>query len=365
MKNILKNENLLLFIPLTIIMIGSFFIMYQAKFVSSIYSYHLFKQILWFGLGYILMVIIQKSKIRFLLNYSFYFYLFSLFLLILVLFVGEEINGAKAWFNFYFFNFQPSEFAKVSILLYLTKVATDFKRTKTKEGLFLLKCLLIVLLPSFLVFLEPDTGAIVIYLGILLGVLLFSNIKKRWFILLGMLIIILLGSFGYLYFNKQDLLIDLIGTSFFYRMDRLINFKNGSGMQLNNALISLGNAYLWGHGIKKDILYVPEFPTDFAFTLGTSIWGFGGSLVILLCYLLLDIYFIKKLFNLKKSPYQSLINGFLIMFIFQQIQNIGMNLGLLPIMGIPLPFLSYGGTNTLINYLFLGIILNLLKEKNI
>ncbi len=357
MKRLNNSKNLyLLFIPLIIILIGSFFIMFQTKFISVIYSKHLFKQVLWVILGFFIIYIISKIKFRSILNYSFYLYILTIIFLILVLFLGKEVNGAKAWFNLGFFNLQPSEIAKIGILLYLVKINDDFTQKKLTEISYLFKSLLVVLIPSFLVFLEPDTGAIIMYFALLLGVLLFSGIKKRWFIIGFMFLSIAIVSFIYLYFEKLDFLIDLVGTGLIYRIERILSFKNGNSMQLNNALITIGNAGLLGHGILKDILYVPEFPTDFAFTLGVSIWGFLGTIIILFSYFLINLFFIKKLFKVRNKTSKTFISAFLVMFIWQQIENIGMNLGLLPIMGIPLPFLSYGGSNLITYFIFLGII---------
>ncbi len=346
-------------------MIASFFCMEQAKYIKEIYVNHLNKQILWFFIGFILLFIIQKLKIKFFFHYSFYFYILGLILLLIVLFIGSTTNGAKAWINFKFFSFQPSEFMKISLLLYLTKITTEFKMGHTKEIWYILKCILITLIPSILVFLEPDTGAIIFFLFILLSVFLLSGIKKWWFILSFLVLIILLGSFLYLYLYKQDILIELIGTSFFYRMDRLIHFKDGSGMQLNNALITIGNTPFFGHGIRKELLYVPEFPTDFVFTLSLSIFGCLGGFLLLLCYFTLNYYFIDKLVKTKDIQAKLFIHGFIFIFFYSQLQNIFMNLGLLPIMGIPLPFLSYGGSNIIVYFIFLGFIINITKEKQI
>ena len=115
--------------------------------------------------------------------------------------------------------------------------------------------------------------------------------------------------------------------------------------------------YFFGHGLQKNILYVPEYPTDFAFTLFLSSFGFLGGILLILCYFLLNLYMIQSLFKTKSLEYKCFIHGFFFLFLFQQIQNIFMNLGLLPIMGIPLPFLSYGGSNMIVSFLFLGIIL--------
>jgi rod shape determining protein RodA len=333
--------------------------MYQATFIKSIYTNHLSKQILWYILGFISIIFIRNIKLHVIFDYSFIYYIISNVMLFLVLIIGSDINGAKAWINLKIIAFQPSELMKISLLLYLIKLSCDFQNKEIKEFKFILKSLIVTAIPSILVFLEPDTGAIIIYLFILLSIFLLSGIKKRWFILAGILLSLLIFLFTYLYIFKQDFLIKIIGTSVFYRIDRLINFKNKSGLQLNNALTTIGNASFFGNGIKKDLLYVPEFPTDFAFTLGISIFGFCGGLLLILSYLFMDFYLIDKLFNTKNIRYRLFIHGFLFIFIFQQIQNIFMNIGLLPIMGIPLPFLSYGGSNMMVYFIMLGITLKI------
>lgn len=337
--------------------------MYQARFVKDIYESHLYKQMLWYFIGFLLVFILQKVKIKILFEKSFILYILGIILLVLVLFFGREINGARAWFDFKFFNFQPSEFVKITLLLYLIHLSDLFHNKKINELRFISTTIIATLIPSILVFLEPDTGAIIIYLLLLFSVLVMSGIQKKWFIIAFSLLGIFLLLFFYLYFYNQDLLINLIGTSFFYRVDRLLNFQNGSGMQLNNALATIGNANILGHGIQESLLYVPEYPTDFVFTLNISIFGFVGGIITLLCYLTLNCYFINKIFTVNNYPYKLFIHGFVYIFIYQQIQNILMNLGLFPIMGIPLPFLSYGGSNMIIYFIFLGIILNIKKTK--
>lgn len=345
-------------------MIASFFCMYESRFVKEIYSNYLIKQVLWYSIGFLLILFLKKIKLNFLFRYSFYFYLLGNFLLVLVLFFGKDINGSKAWFHFKLFSFQPSEFMKIALLLYLSNVTNTFKKNdKKNEFLYLIKCAFIVFIPSLLVFLEPDTGAIIIYLLLLLSVLFISGLKKRWFVIAFLLIFLIFGSFFYLYFFKQDTLIQLIGTSFFYRMDRIIHFKDGSSMQLANALTTIGNAGLFGHGIQKELLYVPEFPTDFAFTLFLSIFGFIGGFLLLLLFFILNCFFISKYFSVKNFEKKCFIHGFVFIFLFQQIQNILMNVGLMPIMGIPLPFLSYGGSNMIVYFIFIGILLNITSKK--
>ncbi|MDE5539264.1 MAG: FtsW/RodA/SpoVE family cell cycle protein, partial [Bacilli bacterium] len=161
-----------------------------------------------------------------------------------------------------------------------------------------------------------------------------------------------------LYYFKQDLLIKLIGTSFFYRVDRLLTFVNNDSFQLDRALIAIGSSTLLG---SKDFLYIPEAPTDFIIALSISNFGLISFIMIIICFLILDVYFLYKTFKLNNLKSKMFYAGFLTMFIFAQIQNIGMNLGLLPIIGLPLPFVSYGGTNIIVYFIFLGM-LNSLKN---
>ena len=365
MKKFFK-DNYLLIIFLLILSVISLFNMINAKLISPTYNKAFVKQLIWFIIGFIILLLCQKLKFKKLFKYSFYFYIFTIILLILVLFLGSDINGAKCWLNIYGLTFQPSEIAKLSLSLYLVNIATNTKIKTFKDELkIIFKLLFLTLIPSILVFLEPDTGAIINFLIILLIVILSLKLNKWWYITGFGLLIISLSSFFILYFFFQDTLIKLIGTSFFYRMDRLINFANGNSYQLENALITIGASSFFGVGINKILLYIPEAPTDFFFAFSIGNYGILSAIIICLSFIIIDLFLIYKI-NKNKSKYiKTFAYTYIAIFTFHQIYNISMNLGLLPIMGIPLPFLSYGGTNTLINFLFLGIILNFLTKKTI
>ena len=166
-----------------------------------------------------------------------------------------------------------------------------------------------------------------------------------------------------LFYFFQDILINIIGTSIFYRMDRIINFTNGSSYQLENALITIGASSFFNFNINEILLYIPEAPTDFIFAFSIGNFGIFSAVLILISYLTMIIFILVKTNSLKRKISKKFIYSFLGMFLFHIIYNISMNIGLLPIMGIPPPFLSYGGTSTLINFIFIGFILNLINEK--
>ena len=312
--------------------------------LSNFNNQYLIKQVLWIAIGFIAFLFIKKFNINILLKYSFLIYLINTLLLVIVLLIGNEINGARAWFSFGFVSFQPSELMRISLSLVYYKLIIN---NKDKSLILMFKIILLFIIPSILVFLEPDTGAIIMYLIIMIVALFNSNIKKGYLLLMLMLGIISVIGFFWLFFYHQELIIKILGTSIFYRIDRIIHFKNN--YQLNQALIYIGSAGLIGH---KNILYIPEAHTDFIFSFLIGRYGIIIGFIIIFCYFFMDLFLIDH----SKNNY--LLKNFMYLFIFSQIQNILMNLGLFPIMGIPLSFLSYGGTNTIILFLFLGICLN-------
>lgn len=361
---IIKKYNLILFIPLIIIMIISFLNMQNAKLINITYENHLLKQVLWYLIGFTIILIIHKLNLKKIMDYSFYLYLISIILLFLVLIFGKTINGAKAWFNIGPLSFQPSELVKLTLSLFLANFISNYKiKNKKDELALIIKVGFFTLIPSILVFLEPDTGAIIFYLLIALSLLLVSKVSKWWFLFVLMLLCLFVFIFYFLYRFNQELLIKLIGTSFFYRIERLLTFTTNNSYQLNNALIVMGSATLFGTGLNKTSLYIPEAPTDFIFAFNIGNFGIVGGLIIIICYYIIDLYLINLLKKTNTKKIKLFIISFIWIFFMQQIINIGMNLGLMPIIGIPLPFLSYGGSTIIIYFLYLAIILNLLKTE--
>lgn len=351
------NNKLLFIIPLSLIMIISFLSMYNAKFISSLYLHNLEKQIIWYFLGILSFILIRKINTKFIYKYSFIFYLISLFLLIYVLLYGSDINGAKAWIKLGSISLQPSEIMKLSLAVYLSNLTFNFK----SKGLFselkyILKLVILTLIPSILVFLEPDTGAIIFYLLILFMSLVLSDIHKFWLVVFSLIFIIFIALFIILYLFNRDLLINLIGTSFFYRVERLITFKTMSSYQLDNALISIGASKFLNFNLGETLIYIPEAPTDFVFAFSIGNFGFITGILILISYFLIIIYLLNKYSLLEKSISKNILGIFILLLSFEVIYNIAMNLGLLPIMGIPLPFLSYGGSTLITCFIFLGLI---------
>ncbi len=359
----MKTKKIFLFIPLFIIMLFSLYAMYSVKSINTLYNNYFYKQLLWYILGFLVMFIFSHFSLNIKSKIPLILYIINVLLLFLVLLIGDDVNGAKAWFNLKYFSFQPSELMKFTLCLYLSFVIAKHNSKKIKKEIILItKVIIIILIPSILVFLEPDTGAIILYMLIGFTMLLTAKLNKWWYISLILILTLFGGIFFFLYFKEQDLLIKLIGSSFFYRVDRLINFTHGTGFQIKTALIAIGSSSFFRFKLNGPI-YIPEAPTDFIVAYLISVTGLFGFIIIALAYLIIDIYFLNLLFKEKNKQNKLFIAGFIGMFFFQQLQNFSMNVGLLPIMGIPLPFLSYGGTNILVYFIFLSMIFKKNKRK--
>jgi rod shape determining protein RodA len=351
----MKEKRLIVYITIFILLTFSVLNTYNARYLNYAYSLFYLKQIIWIILGLVLFFFLRKCNKEKILRFSPIIYIINIFLLIIVLFIGKSINGAKAWLTFKYMSLQPSEIMKVSLTLFLLYFS-EYYKNKMHEISYLLICFIFTFFPSILVFLEPDTGAIIFYFLIMICLVYNYVKKKRYLIFIGILTIMIGIAFFYLFFYKQDFLISIMGTSLFYRIDRLINFRNNVGYQMENALVTIANSSFFGTGLNGILLYIPEGHTDFAFAFALGNFGIISGIVIILCYLYIDCYFIKKSQKAHKDTNKYLINSFLTIFLFQQFYNLLMNVNLMPIMGIPLPFLSYGGSSLLTYFCFLGLI---------
>ena len=364
--------NYRILIPIVLLSIISVFTIYSAlTYTSSSLGNLALKQAIWYLIGWILVVLIIKLKNEYLFRMSWLFYIIGIISLVCLLFFGTPINNSRCWFVIPGIgSIQPSEFMKIFIMLVLATMIHHFRSdydnpTTWEEFKFLLKSLLVVLIPSILTFLQPDTGAVIIYLIIYFSMLFISGIRLRWFILACTGAVLFIGAFLWLYFYKENYFIQIFGSSIFYRLERIFNWSQGSGLQLENAMAAIGSAGWFGHGFNQTPIYFPESSTDFIFAVYASNFGIVGVLFLIGIILYFDIQVLLLAKKRIEDTNQYIIAGILGMLVFQQIQNIGMTLGLLPITGITLPFVSYGGSSLLSYMLLIGILLNISVKKKI
>lgn len=364
-----KVENCIL-IPIILFAIISIVTIYCTRdLLASDYQNLFIKQGLWYLLGFAIAYVMMLFGNKFLYNNAYIFYIVGVVLLILVLFLGKPINNARCWFIIpYIGSFQPSEFMKIFLIITLSRMINDFNEERRsndvgEEFKFLIKVLVVVGIPSILTFIEPDTGAVLIYFIITIVMLFVGGFKSRWFIITIGTIVMLGGMFLGLYFLKQDLFIKIFGTSFFYRMDRILNWSSSSGLQLTNGLTAIGSGGLFGHGFNHTPIYFPEMQTDFIFAVFASNFGFVGVIALLSLIVYFDINIVKLGGKSYNNNDKLLTGGIIAVLLFQQIHNISMTIGLLPIMGITLPFISYGGSSLLSYMILIGMLFNISNEN--
>lgn len=316
------------------------------------YTHSITKQLLIYVIGFIIFFLMARLDKKKIYKMVFFIYIILNVLLLYLLIWGKSVNGSRAWIDLGIISFQPSEFIKITLIILLSLIMA------AKEK-YLLWSLIITLIPSVLTFLEPDTGNVIFYLVILFASILFKikNIRKIIPYIFSLLIVAIL--FFLAYFFKKSLFVSIFGSSFFYRMDRIVNLFSSS-YQLDMALMNMGVSGLFG---QSSVLAIPEATTDFAFSLLVSLNGFIGTFIFLVINYCFD-YLVVKLMDTTDIIKQYIIFAFLFMKVLQSSIHILMNIGLLPITGITLPFISAGGCSLLSYFIILGIINNNYKDKD-
>ena len=371
MKNISKYKvDKTILLPIVLFAIISIITLYGAKSIlPSSMDNLMIKQVWWYIAGFIIAYLVMAFGNRSIYRIVWILYGIGILSLIGLFFFGVSINDARCWYEIKGLGtFQPSEFMKIILIItnatVISKFNEDFPNPSVREEFYLIvKIALIVLVPSVLTFLQPDTGVVLIYLLITFVMMFVSGIRYRWFVVALAIVGIFVALVLSIYFINQDLFIKIFGTSFFLRVDRLLDWSNHSGYQLENSLSSIGSAGLFGYGLTANPIYFPEAQTDFIFAVFATHFGFVGSILLLALIAFFDIRLIMMAMKTNKLINKYMIAGVVGMLIYQQIQNIGMTFGLLPITGITLPFISYGGSSLLSYMLAMGIIFNISNEN--
>lgn len=362
--------NLNIIIPIIIMALVSIITINSSTYIlSSYYDFLTIKQIIWYLFGFTLAFLIMYIGNDIIYRNIKLLYIIGNLCLIGLLLFASPINNAKCWFSIPGIGtIQPSEFMKIILIIMMASMINKFNKkyknpSLKNEFIFLFKIAIILFIPSILTFLEPDTGVVLIYILITLVMLFISGIRYRWFFIVFSAILLLLSIILGLYFFNNDLFINIFGTSFFLRIDRLLDWSNQNGYQLSNGMMAIGAAGLFGFGLNKTPIYFPEAQTDFIFAVFSSNFGFIGSCLLIILLTYFDLSLVKLAIKCKDNIDKYIISGIIGMLIYQQVQNIGMTFGILPITGITLPFISYGGSSLLSYTIIAGIIFNI-SNKN-
>lgn len=313
------------------------------------------KHLIYLFLSWILILILSREKFRNILDLSLYIYLFNLFLLVLVLVAGKEVYGAKRWLSLGFINVQPSEFMKLSLILLSAYLLPIVKGLKDRKVLLLLLALSI---PAVVTFKQPDLGTTATYFVPLFAMLLARGVKLRYFIALGLIFIAFLPLIW-------DLMKDYQKKRILAVIDPYSDYL-GSGYQLIQSVIAIGSGGLTGKGIMKgtqsQLMFLPEAHTDFIFSVIGEELGFIGSIILTLLVLLFLLRILSYTYVALTASERLFVVGVFSLFLFQYSVNMLMTLGLFPVVGIPLPFVSFGGSSMITFSLAIGMLLSIYRE---
>lgn len=360
----MKKYNKLLLLAVILISLFGLLMIYSSSNVWAEYKYndpykYLKSQAIFLIIGYILMIIISKFPYQNYKKLANIIFLTCTIMLILVLIpgIGTVRNGSRSWFGIGPLGLQPSEFAKLGLIIFTSKyLANNTKELKDiKKGV--LPILGVLLLIFGLIMLEPDFGTGVVIVMTIIVLLFVSGVKMNFFIKIG-----ILGLIGII-------VLILIAP---YRLERIVSFINpwtdplGSGFQIIQSLYAIGPGGLLGLGFGNSIqkhFYLPEPQTDFIFAIISEEFGFLGVLIVATLFITIIYSGLKISMRCQDNFGKFLAFGITFGLAFQTILNLMVVVGLLPVTGVTLPFLSYGGSSLLISLINIGILLNIDKNS--
>ncbi|MBI3952411.1 MAG: rod shape-determining protein RodA [Candidatus Doudnabacteria bacterium] len=317
------------------------------------------RQMIFAVLGLIGMFLLAFSDYRDLKKLTPWLYLLIILALGYVLFFGSAIRGSSRWVNLGFFQLQPAELAKLFMVIVMAKFL-DKHGEKLKDFRYVLLSAVYIGIPALLILAEPDLGSALVLAGTWFAMLLFSPMKKKHLAIL--IAILILGLVVGWFFVMQD-----------YQRQRVFTFINpdadpkGSGYNVIQSIIAVGSGGLWGRGLgrgfQSQLKFLPERQTDFIFASTAEELGLLGSLAVIGLFCLLFYRLVKTIKTSRDNFGMFLALGIFFMFFIQVLINIGMNIGILPVTGIPLPLLSYGGSSLLTTFLALGVIQSIVRHR--
>lgn len=319
------------------------------------------KQLLFIGIGYAIMFFMAFFDYHVLRSYSSFFFVSGLLLLLAVLFFGRTINGTKGWFYIMGLGVQPVEFIKLILIIFLARYfsAANMRGQAIKH---LVLTGLGTLAFFALIILQPDFGSGLLLFGLWLMIVVWAGLEKKYLISLGGIVVVLFSLAWSFYFHD-------------YQKQRILTFIDPSfnsldqGYNVAQAIIAVGSGGLFGRGIgfgsQSQLKFLPESQTDFIFAVVSEELGFLGVSLMLFFF---AVFLVRCLINLKKVN-----NDFGVYFILgvaslvfmEMFVNIGMNIGILPVIGIALPFVSYGGSSIIANLMMLGVVQSIIIRSRI
>lgn len=394
--------DLSIFIPVLFLIIIGLLAVYSSTVNHPLASGNFQKQLSWAIVSLVAFVVVYSIPQQLFKMLAVPSYIFSIVLLLVVLFAGKTVYGSKSWMSIGPFGFQPSEFAKLGMILCLSHWLT-YKNRDINNIKDIGIALSIGFIPIMLILLQPDTGTAIVFMIITLSLIYWSGISlfglfvvlspgivivaslfgTTAFIISLLLILIALLLFKKDLFNSTTVFVMNLGASFFFdyifrflkphQQKRIESFLDpsmdplGSGYNALQAKLAIGSGGLTGKGFlqgnQTQLRFIPEQWTDFIYCVIGEEFGFIGSLFVLILFLIIFIRLLN-ISNIAKDRFSVLLIVGILSLLFSHFAiNIGMNVGITPVIGLPLPFLSYGGSSLLVNMIMIGIVLNIYRNR--
>ena len=357
----MKKINITLIIAIVLISLFGLLMIYSSSYVWAEYKFndpfkYIKSQGLFLIIGFLLLYFISKVNFENYYKYATKIFLICFVLLILVLFFGTERNGSKSWFGIGAFGIQPSEFMKLGMIIFTSKYLYNNRSLVGNIKRGVVPILFLTLIIFGLIMLQPDFGTGIILVMSVIGLLFVGGVSIKFFLKIGLLGV---GGIGGLILAAP------------YRLKRILSFLNpwqdplGSGFQIIQSLYAIGPGGLFGFGLgssRQKHFYLPEPQTDFIFSIISEEFGFAGVLIVSFLFLTIIYTSIKIALKCNNLFGKYLAFGITFELGFQTLLNLMVVVGLIPVTGVTLPFLSYGGSSLLITLLSMGIILNISKH---
>lgn len=358
----MRKMNITLVVAVIVLSLFGLLMVYSSSYVWADYKFddafkYVKNQGMFLILGLILMFAVSKFNFENYYKYSNKIFLVCFILLILVLFVGTERNGSKSWFGIGSFGIQPSEFMKLALIIFTSKYLYNNRKdiNNIKKGVIPILGLTLVVFA--LIMLQPDFGTGLILVMGIIGLLFVGGVDLKFFLKIG-----LVGVGG---------IVALIAAAP-YRLKRILSFLNpwedplGSGFQIIQSLYAIGPGGLFGFGLggsRQKHFYLPEPQTDFIFSIISEEFGFVGILIVASLFITIIYLGIKIALKCENLFGKYLAFGITFELGFQALLNLMVVVGLIPVTGVTLPFLSYGGSSLMITLMSIGIILNISRHQ--
>ena len=342
------------FLIIIVAIIGSISVVSIYSTESGNFSFYTKNHLTRFLVFFSMFLVLSFVRVSVWYRQAYTFYILGILLLLLVIFFGISASGSKRWINFFIMNLQPSELMKIAIIVCFARYYHRIQSSDIQSYKYLLQPIILLLIPCYLVITQPDLGTAILIAGSGLAIIWLAGLNLKYFVYSGLILLVSLPFV--ISFLKP------------YQKSRILTFFNpdrdplGAGYQIIQSKIAIGSGGFLGKGFLQGtqsyLEFLPEKHTDFIFTLFSEEFGFVGSMVLILLYALLIYRIIRIGFSSRSFFAKLYCFGFasgLFLYIFV---NIAMVLGLLPIVGAPLPIMSYGGSSMLSIMLGLSIVMS-------